>query len=159
MITGSVTPEGIPVVTLTLAGESWTAIIDTGFNGDLELPGRLQPFVNARFLCRNRSLLAAGQIIEEDSYLEISELRISSIRSAMSLAPLCPVPAARSCRGVAVLKYASRASLVTTAMGTPLSSASWRRMASRVSGSFTVVRFTVCQHTSTPDFVEGPCSW
>jgi hypothetical protein len=25
--------------------------------------------VNARFLCRNRSLLAAGQIVEEDSYL------------------------------------------------------------------------------------------
>lgn len=69
MITGSVTPDGIPVIALTLAGESWRAILDTGFNGDLELPGRLQPFVNARFLCRNRSLLAAGQIIEEDSHL------------------------------------------------------------------------------------------
>lgn len=95
-----------------------------------------------------------GARIEEDSYLEISELRISSIRSAMSLAPLCPVPAARSCRGVPVLKYASRASLVTTAMGTPLSSASWRRMASRLSGSFTVVRLMICQHTSTQYVVE-----
>jgi hypothetical protein len=39
---------------------------------------------------------------------------------------------------------------VTTAIGTPLCSAAWR-MASRVSGSFTVVRFMVCQHTPTPD--------
>jgi hypothetical protein len=29
----------------------------------------LQPRVNARFICRNRSLLAAGQIIDEDTYV------------------------------------------------------------------------------------------
>ncbi len=54
---------------LTLARESWTAFIDTGFNGELELPSRLRPFVDAQFICRNRSLLAAGQIIEEDTYV------------------------------------------------------------------------------------------
>jgi predicted aspartyl protease len=69
VIEGVITAEGVPVVLIALEGESWAAIIDTGFNGDLELPTSLQPFVNARFLCRNRSLLAAGQIIEEDSYL------------------------------------------------------------------------------------------
>ena len=68
MITGSLTPDGVPVIRIDVAGTSWTAIIDTGFNGDLELPSRLQPLVNARFICRNRSLLAAGQIIEEDTY-------------------------------------------------------------------------------------------
>jgi hypothetical protein len=30
----------------------------------------------------------------------------------------------------------------------PRRSASWRSLASRSSGSFTVVRFTVCQHTN-----------
>lgn len=69
MITGAITTEGVPVVAMMLAGEAWTAIIDTGFNGDLELPSRLKPSVNARFLCRNLSLLAAGQLIEEDSFL------------------------------------------------------------------------------------------
>ena len=48
MITGSITPDGVPVVTPTVAGTTWTAIIDTGFNGDLELPSGLQPFVNAQ---------------------------------------------------------------------------------------------------------------
>ncbi len=69
VIVGTVTPEGMPVIDLVIAGSSWPAIIDTGFNGDLELPAQLQPYMNARFLCRNRSLLAAGQIVEEDSYL------------------------------------------------------------------------------------------
>jgi predicted aspartyl protease len=69
VITGSITAEGLPVISLDVAGTTWTAIVDTGFNGDLELPIRLQPLVNARFICRNRSLLAAGQIIEEDTYI------------------------------------------------------------------------------------------
>jgi predicted aspartyl protease len=69
VIVGAITPEGVPVVFLAVAGSSWPAIIDTGFNGDLELPTSLRPLVNTRFLCRNRSFLAAGQIVEEDSYL------------------------------------------------------------------------------------------
>jgi predicted aspartyl protease len=69
VIEGVITPGGVPVIPITIHGQSWSAIIDTGFNGDLELPTSLQPFLNARFLCRNRSLLAAGQIVEEDSYL------------------------------------------------------------------------------------------
>jgi len=69
VIVGAITPEGLPVIILAIGGSSWPAIIDTGFNGDLELPASLQLLLNARFLCRNRSLLAAGQIIEEDSYL------------------------------------------------------------------------------------------
>lgn len=69
MIDGVISAEGVPVILIALAGTSWPAIIDTGFNGDVELPVSLQPYVNARFLCRNRSLLAAGQVIEEDSYL------------------------------------------------------------------------------------------
>ncbi len=66
---GNVSDEGEPIVTLDVAGQFWPAIIDTGFNGDLELPEVLRPFLNARFLVREPSLLAGGIIIEEDLYL------------------------------------------------------------------------------------------
>ncbi len=69
MIVGSITAEGVPVVGLSLAGSLWSANVATGFNGDLELPASMQTFVNARFLCRSRSLLAVGQIVEEHTYL------------------------------------------------------------------------------------------
>jgi predicted aspartyl protease len=69
MIVGTVTDEGVPTVALTVAGRTWLATIDTGFNGDLELPAGLQPFVNARFFARARSFLAAGQSVEEDTYI------------------------------------------------------------------------------------------
>ena len=69
MIQGSVTADGVPTVVLSVGGSDWTGIIDTGFNGDLELPLSLKDRVNARFLCRIHSLLAAGQVIEESTYL------------------------------------------------------------------------------------------
>ena len=69
MITGRVTEEGVPVVMLPVAGQLWPGIIDTGFNGDVELPERLRPVVQARFIGRMASLLASGQRMEEDLYL------------------------------------------------------------------------------------------
>lgn len=45
------------------------AVIDTGFNGDLELPESFRDLVSARFLCRATSLLAGGLTIDEDVYL------------------------------------------------------------------------------------------
>ena len=42
MIAGSVSNDGVPVITLEVAGQDWSAIIDTGFNGDLELPEALR---------------------------------------------------------------------------------------------------------------------
>jgi len=68
VIVGAITTAGVPRISVTLAGQSWPAIIDTGFNGDLELPLNLSPLVNARFLYRARSLLAGGQSIDEDLY-------------------------------------------------------------------------------------------
>lgn len=49
--------------------QRWQAIIDTGFNGELELPEQLRPHVNAQFVGRATSMLAANQRIEEDVYL------------------------------------------------------------------------------------------
>jgi len=68
VIQGTVTDEGEPIVMLPVAGEMWPALVDSGFNGDLELPDTLRPFLNARFLVREPSLLAGGIIIHEDLY-------------------------------------------------------------------------------------------
>ena len=41
MIRGTVTQDGEPTIYLQIGGKKWPAIIDTGFNGDLELPESL----------------------------------------------------------------------------------------------------------------------
>ena len=69
LIEGAVTEDGVPAIEMEVGGERWQAIIDTGFNGELELPERLRLFVNAQFVGRVTSLLAANQRIEEDVFL------------------------------------------------------------------------------------------
>jgi len=68
MIAGQVTEDGQPIIRLTLGGRSWLAIVDSGFNGDLELPNALRGPLNARFRGREPWLLASGQSVEEDVY-------------------------------------------------------------------------------------------
>ncbi|MBM3223255.1 MAG: hypothetical protein FJZ47_05560 [Candidatus Tectomicrobia bacterium] len=69
MIIGTVTPDGVPRIEVAVADQRWPAIIDTGFNGDVELPLPLREAVNARHLGRITSLLGSGQRVEEDLYL------------------------------------------------------------------------------------------
>jgi len=69
VIQGTVSDDGTPMITLTIAGQDWPAIIDTGFNGDLELPERLRQTLQARYAGRVTSTLAGGRVIEEDIYL------------------------------------------------------------------------------------------
>jgi predicted aspartyl protease len=69
VIEGIVDEKGIPVVSLTIAGQEWQATIDTGFNGDLELPYALGSHVNPQCFGRGLSLLAGGQSVEEEHYL------------------------------------------------------------------------------------------
>jgi len=66
MIHGTVTADGIPMISLAIAGRDWPATIDTGFNGDLELPEALRAHLNPRFLTQTEWLPAAGQRIVED---------------------------------------------------------------------------------------------
>lgn len=66
---GAVSDQGVPFIDLEIAGRHWMAIIDTGFNGDLELPADLQANLTGQFVGRATSLLAAGQTVEEDVYL------------------------------------------------------------------------------------------
>ena len=69
MIRGNVSEDGIPSIAITIDGDQRTAIIDTGFNGDLELPEALRTKVNARYAGQITSALAGGQMIEERAYV------------------------------------------------------------------------------------------
>ena len=69
MIAGHVSDAGVPLVPITIADQEWRATIDTGFNGDLELPETLRTLVNPRFIGRTRFLLAADQAVVEDTFL------------------------------------------------------------------------------------------
>src|SRR5215831_9709147 len=69
MMRGTVTDDGIPIIMLSIADQVWQGIIDTGFNGELELPEDLRAAVHARWIGRMTSLLASGQQSEEDLYL------------------------------------------------------------------------------------------
>ena len=69
MIAGIVTEDGVPVIDVEVGGQHWQAIIDTGFNGELELPERLRWHANTQFVGRVVSILATNQQIEEDVFL------------------------------------------------------------------------------------------
>jgi clan AA aspartic protease len=69
VIRGLVSAAGVPTVTLSVAGRDWPATIDTGFNGDLELPQDLREALNARHVGRATAALAGGQSVEEDVFI------------------------------------------------------------------------------------------
>ena len=69
MINGIITEDGVPAIEVEVGGQRWQAIIDTGFNGEVELPEQLRSHVNAQFVGRVTSILAANQRIEEDIFL------------------------------------------------------------------------------------------
>ena len=61
-------PDGLPRVFLTVGEREWPAQIDTGFNGDLELPQAAARAVEARYDGAVVSVLADGRRVFEDSY-------------------------------------------------------------------------------------------
>jgi clan AA aspartic protease len=69
LISGRISTDGVPVIELNIGNQLWQAIIDTGFNGEVELPERLRSHVNPQHVGRVTSLLAANQRIEEDAFL------------------------------------------------------------------------------------------
>ncbi len=69
MMYGTVSDISVPTIILPIAGQDWSATIDTGFNGDLELPEVLRNVLDPQYVGRVTSSLAGGQTIEEDVYL------------------------------------------------------------------------------------------
>jgi predicted aspartyl protease len=68
MLAGSINRQGLPEVQLALGGRFWPALIDTGFNGDLELPDSLKAEVSTEYVGQHYTQLAAGQIVVEDVF-------------------------------------------------------------------------------------------
>ncbi len=68
MIEGIVTDEGEPVITLSIDGSDLQAVIDTGFNGDLQLPLACRDSIPHALAGTESWVLANNEVIEEDSY-------------------------------------------------------------------------------------------
>jgi predicted aspartyl protease len=68
LISGVVDKNGVPRIPVQVAGKVHGAVIDTGFNGDLELPEVLRQHVNPRWTFQAISHLAAGVTVLEDVY-------------------------------------------------------------------------------------------
>jgi predicted aspartyl protease len=64
-----VDPDRIPYVGLPLADRTWRAVIDSGFNGDVELPLARRAQLDCTYAGPVLSYLAAGQAVEEESYV------------------------------------------------------------------------------------------
>jgi predicted aspartyl protease len=71
VIQGQVNAIGQPVIVLPVAGQDWEALIDTGFNGALQLPQALFSHLNPLYLGQVRSFLAGGQTVYEHEFLVV----------------------------------------------------------------------------------------
>ena len=60
-------------MTLRLASHDWPATIDTGFNGDLELPEALRAHVNPQFIGSVQYSLGGGQTALEDNSFNLED--------------------------------------------------------------------------------------
>lgn len=69
MIVGTVSQDGTPTIWISVANQQWCGVIDTGFNGDLELPHQLRSTLKARYVGHTRFLLGGGQTSTEDLFL------------------------------------------------------------------------------------------
>jgi clan AA aspartic protease len=68
MISGTVTASGTPIIQKVIGGQTWDAIVDTGFNGYLELPESLYSALSPQYLFDSVSMLAAGQTVVEQLF-------------------------------------------------------------------------------------------
>ena len=68
MISGAVSANGVPAILIEIGGKVYRAIIDTGFNSDLELPVELKTRLESKLVGTATFSLAADVIVEEDVY-------------------------------------------------------------------------------------------
>ena len=67
-MTGEVDHRGTPVLQLIIGGEEWTAVIDTGFDGFLQLPESLTDEFPGKYWGEAEVALGGGQIVQEDLF-------------------------------------------------------------------------------------------
>lgn len=66
---GTVTGKGTPTLTLFIDGQDWVTVIDTGFDGDLELPHALFSYCVVEHIGPTLNQLAGGAMVVEELYL------------------------------------------------------------------------------------------
>jgi predicted aspartyl protease len=69
MATGQVSPAGMPVVQIEVAGHRLEAVVDTGFEGGLQLPNAWRNRLNPRPYRQVTYQLGGGQTLVEVTYL------------------------------------------------------------------------------------------
>lgn len=69
VIEGQINEHGTPLIPLRLADQDWLAIVDTEFNGGLELPATLAEMLNAESYGKVEPRLAAGIVVSEEIFL------------------------------------------------------------------------------------------
>ncbi len=65
---GEVDEEITPIIRLSLDNREWIAVIDTGFNGDLELPESLRSQFAGELVGESQTTLGGGAMITEDLF-------------------------------------------------------------------------------------------
>jgi predicted aspartyl protease len=65
---GEVDNDLTRLIKLTISDREWIAVIDTGFNGDLELPESLRPHFDGELIGESQTTLGGGVVVEEDLY-------------------------------------------------------------------------------------------
>ncbi len=60
--------NGSPIIEMNIQGKIWKAVVDTGFNSDLELPRSLFDVVVIRYVSEGYSMLAGGLSTVQEFY-------------------------------------------------------------------------------------------
>ena len=90
-MTGEVDSRGTPILRLTVAGREWVAVIDTGFDGELELPDDLAQHFQRSPTGPARTTLAAGTIIEEELYMIDFPFDGAVVQAETAFAPVAEI--------------------------------------------------------------------
>jgi len=90
-MTGEVDSRGTPILRLTIAGREWVAVIDTGFDGELELPQVLAPQFRKRPGGPSRTTLGGGTVIDEDLFLIDFPFDGETVQALTSFAPVSEI--------------------------------------------------------------------
>jgi predicted aspartyl protease len=69
MIEGWVDDDGVPWVEMEIAGRRWVALVDTGYNGFVDLPVQLRSQLDPLYIGRGQAELAGGFVVEEQQFV------------------------------------------------------------------------------------------
>jgi len=68
MLTGRLNPAGLPAVPITVSGTTYEALVDTGFDGAIQLPDWMAAVLNPALKARAAYQLPDGSITVVDTY-------------------------------------------------------------------------------------------